>query len=257
MNEATMTKRIIVLISLVFACVAEAKLNSCDMDAVYQVVTNRLLVQTRVSDAVTYAERLERRNGVSREMMTDALERAIKELHTDEETAYRANLRWMAVRLFSELAPQQRIEMLARLAETESNYCARTAFEGYYRRKTDSEGLALAARLLGRHKSPGVMRGAVWSVLSEEAEHELTEERQSQIRAFAERCLENADDVVDADRLLMKIYPSYGNSALRKSVRDRVAADRSGRYSSDAKRHFSAGARNDLDDGQLQRGWGK
>ena len=72
MNEATMTKRIIVLTSLVFACVAEAKLNSCDMDAVYQVVTNRLLVQTRVSDAVTYAERLERRNGVSREMMTDA-----------------------------------------------------------------------------------------------------------------------------------------------------------------------------------------
>ena len=180
-----MTKGIIVLTSLVFACVAEAKSNSCDIDAVYQVVTNRLLVQTRVSDAVKYAEHLERRNGVSREVLADALERAIKELHTDEETSYRANLRWMAVRLFSELAPQPKIEMLARLAETESNYCARTAFEGYYRRRTDSEGLALAARLLERHKSPEVMRGAVWSVLSEEAEHELTEERQTQLRAFA------------------------------------------------------------------------
>ena len=252
-----MTKEIIVLTNLVLACVAEAKIDSHKVDAVYQIVTNRLLVQTRVSDAVKYVERIEKENDVSREVMTDALERAIKELRTDEDTSYRSNLRWMAIRLFSEVAPQSRIETLARLAEAETNYCARTAFEGYYRRRKDVVGLSLATRLLECHKSPGMMRGAVWSAVLAESERGLTDKRKSQLREFAERRLESVDDVVDADILLVKISPSYRNGAQRKSVCDRVAADRSGRYSADVKRHFSAGTANNLNKGQRQRGSGK
>lgn len=252
-----MTMEIAALTSLVLACVAEAKIDSREIDAVYQVVTNRLLVQTRVSDAVKYAERIEKENDVSRELMTDALERAIKELCTDEDTSYRSNLRWMAIRLFSEVAPQSRLETLARLAEAETNYCARTAFDGYYRRRKDAVGLSLATRLLERHKSPGMMRGAVWGAVFEESERGLTEERQSQLCMFAERCLERAADVVDADMLLVKISPSYRNGALRKSVCDRVAADRSGRYSADVKRHFSSGTKNSLNNDQRQNGRGK
>ena len=252
-----MTKEIAALTSLVWACVAEAQIDSREIDAVYQVVTNRLLVQTRVSDAVKYAERIEKENDVSRELMTDALERAIKELCTDEDTSYRSNLRWMAIRLFSEVAPQSRLETLARLAEAETNYCARTAFDGYYRRRKDAVGLSLATRLLERHKSPGMMRGAVWGAVFEESERGLTEERQSQLCMFAERCLERAADVVDADMLLVKISPSYRNGALRKSVCDRVAADRSGLYSADVKRHFSSGTKNSLNNDQRQNGRGK
>ena len=252
-----MTKEIAALTSLVLACVAEAKIDSREIDAVYQVVTNRLLVQTRVSDAVKYAERIEKENDVSRELMTDALERAIKELCTDEDTSYRSNLRWMAIRLFSEVAPQSRLETLARLAEAETNYCARTAFDGDYRRRKDAVGLSLATRLLERHKSPGMMRGAVWGAVFEESERGLTEERQSQLCMFAERCLERAADVVDADMLLVKISPSYRNGALRKSICDRVAADRSGRYSADVKRHFSSGTKNSLNNDQRQNGRGK
>ena len=252
-----MTKKIVVLTGLALACVADAKANTNEIDAVYQVVTNRLLVQTRVSDAVKYAERIEKKNGVSREVMTDAIERAIKELYAEEDTSCRSNLRWMAIRLFSELAPQSRVETLARLAEEGSNYCARTAFEGFYRRRKDAAGLSLAARLLERHKGPGMMRGAVWCALSEEAERGLTDERRSQFCAFAERRLESADDVVDADLLLMKISPSYRNGALRKSVCDRVAADGSGRYSADLRRHFSAWTSNDVNMDQRQKGRGE
>ena len=82
-----MTKKIVVLMGLALACVADAKANTNEIDAVYQVVTNRLLVQTRVSDAVKYAERIEKKNGVSREVMTDAIERAIKELYAEEDTS--------------------------------------------------------------------------------------------------------------------------------------------------------------------------
>lgn len=235
-----MVREVIVLVCLASATVSEANVDVREDDAFYQVVTNRLLVQTRVSKAVKYAERLERKNGVSRETLTEALERAIRELRADQEVSYKSNLRWMAIRLLSELAPQTRIEALARVAEEESGYCARTAFEGYYRRCNDDSGLDMAERLLERHKSPGVMRGAVWSTLSEDADRGMSEEKRSRLRALAERRLECADDVVDADLLLLKICSSYRNGTLRKSVRERVVADRSGRYSPAAKRHFSS-----------------